>query len=106
MLFAIFCTDKEDYLDVRLDNRPAHVEHLRGIGEQLIFAGPTADRLGVQTWFIAGGVVTALLGVVAFFIPAVVNIEDGNNTDGQVADGSLDDSAALTAVSPLEISGD
>lgn len=41
MLFAIFCTDKEDYLDVRLDNRPAHVEHLRGIGEQLIFAGPT-----------------------------------------------------------------
>ena len=41
MLFAIFCTDKEDYLDVRLDNRPQHVEHLKSIGEQLVFAGPT-----------------------------------------------------------------
>lgn len=41
MLFAIFCTDKEDYLDVRLDNRPAHVEHLKSIGNKLVYAGPT-----------------------------------------------------------------
>lgn len=41
MLFAIFCTDKEDYLDVRLDNRPAHVEHLKSLGDHLVFAGPT-----------------------------------------------------------------
>ena len=41
MLFAIFCTDKEDYLDVRLDNRPAHVEHLKSLDDKLVFAGPT-----------------------------------------------------------------
>lgn len=41
MLFAIFCTDKEDYLDVRLDNRAAHVEHLKSLGDKLVFAGPT-----------------------------------------------------------------
>jgi len=41
MLFAIFCTDKKDHLQVRQDNRPAHVEHLKSIGAHLIFAGPT-----------------------------------------------------------------
>ena len=46
MLFAIFCTDKEDYLDVRLDNRPAHVEHLKSLGDKLVFAGPTLDDDG------------------------------------------------------------
>jgi len=46
MLFAIFCTDKDDYLDVRLDNRAAHVEHLKSLGEHLIFAGPTLGSDG------------------------------------------------------------
>ncbi|HEY9078543.1 YciI family protein [Magnetovibrio sp.] len=46
MLFAIFCTDKEDYLDVRMDNRPAHVEHLKSLGDKLVFAGPTLDSVG------------------------------------------------------------
>ena len=42
----------------------------------LLIAGPVADTLGVRTWFIVGGVVTALMGVVGFMIPAVVYIED------------------------------
>ena len=46
MLFAIFCTDKEDYLDVRMDNRPAHVEHLKSLGEKLVIAGPTFNEDG------------------------------------------------------------
>ena len=46
MLFAIFCTDKEDYLDVRMDNRPAHVEYLKAQGDKLIFAGPTLAEDG------------------------------------------------------------
>ncbi|MCW8916840.1 MAG: YciI family protein [Magnetovibrio sp.] len=41
MLFAIFCTDKPNHLSVRMDNRPAHVEHLKSQGDRLIFAGPT-----------------------------------------------------------------
>jgi DHA3 family macrolide efflux protein-like MFS transporter len=43
----------------------------------LLIAGPVADRLGVQSWYIIGGVVCALMGVAGFFIPAVVGLEDG-----------------------------
>jgi DHA3 family macrolide efflux protein-like MFS transporter len=43
----------------------------------LIIAGPVADYMGVQSWFIIGGVVCALMGIVGFFIPAVMTFEDG-----------------------------
>ena len=40
MLFALICTDKPDHLQVRLDNRPAHLEHLQSLGDGLKGAGP------------------------------------------------------------------
>ncbi len=43
----------------------------------LIIAGPIADKLGVQTWFIIGGVVTIGMGVIGVFIPAIMHFEDG-----------------------------
>jgi DHA3 family macrolide efflux protein-like MFS transporter len=43
----------------------------------LIIAGPVADAFGVRTWFIAGGILTLLMGVVALFIPSLLHIEDG-----------------------------
>jgi DHA3 family macrolide efflux protein-like MFS transporter len=43
----------------------------------LIIAGPISDKLGVQTWFIIGGIVTCLMGVVSLFIPAVMHFEEG-----------------------------
>jgi DHA3 family macrolide efflux protein-like MFS transporter len=43
----------------------------------LIIAGPVADKFGVQTWYIIGGVVTAAMGLIGFFMPAVLNVEDG-----------------------------
>lgn len=39
-LFAVYNLDKSDALQVRLDNRPAHVEFLKALGEQLVLAGP------------------------------------------------------------------
>jgi DHA3 family macrolide efflux protein-like MFS transporter len=42
----------------------------------LLIAGPTADLFGVQSWYIVGGIITALLGAGAFFVPAILNIED------------------------------
>lgn len=39
-------------------------------------AGPVSDVLGVPTWFVAGGVVTALMGVIGVFLPAVMRIEE------------------------------
>lgn len=42
----------------------------------LIIAGPVADKFGVQTWYMLGGITCALIGVFGFFIPAVMNLED------------------------------
>jgi len=48
MLFALICRDKPDHLNVRMDNRPAHVEFLNGLnaGGKLAFAGPFLDGGG------------------------------------------------------------
>ena len=42
----------------------------------LAFAGPVSDSLGLFIWFRIGGVVVALIGAAAFFIPAVMNLEE------------------------------
>ena len=47
----------------------------------LILAGPVADSFGVQSWFIVGGILTTVLGAGAFFIPAIVGVEDGRAVD-------------------------
>jgi hypothetical protein len=39
MLFAAICTDKPNSLQLRLDNRPAHVDYLNGLGDKLRAAG-------------------------------------------------------------------
>jgi DHA3 family macrolide efflux protein-like MFS transporter len=43
----------------------------------LAIAGPVADWLGLQVWFLLGGALCLLMGIVSFFIPAVVHLEDG-----------------------------
>ena len=40
MLFAIFCEDKPGALPTRLENRPAHLAFLNGLGSTLKLAGP------------------------------------------------------------------
>ncbi len=47
----------------------------------LMIAGPIADKLGVQTWFIIGGVVTIGMGIIGIFVPAIMHFEDGRSTD-------------------------
>jgi MFS transporter, DHA3 family, macrolide efflux protein len=42
----------------------------------LAVAGPVADRLGVQIWYIVGGAVCTGMGILAFFIPSILNMED------------------------------
>lgn len=41
----------------------------------LAIAGPVADALGVQIWFIIGGIGLIGIGTVAFFIPSIMSIE-------------------------------
>lgn len=42
----------------------------------LAVAGPVADALGVQVWYAFAGIATVIMGVGAFFIPAVYRMED------------------------------
>ncbi len=65
----------------------------------LAIAGPLADALGVQAWFIVGGIFTTLMGVAGFFIPAIVNLENGHPRAAQVE-------APLSALSPVAADGD
>lgn len=44
MLYVIQCVDKADHLQVRMDNRPAHVEYLKSFEDKLIAAGPTLNE--------------------------------------------------------------
>ncbi len=48
----------------------------------LIIAGSVADTFDIRTWFVIGGTVTVLMGAIGFFIPAIINIENGR-TDRQ-----------------------
>jgi DHA3 family macrolide efflux protein-like MFS transporter len=42
----------------------------------LLFAAPIAESLGVETWFVAGGVMTLALAAVAFMVPAIQRVEE------------------------------
>ena len=46
MLYLIHCFDKPGNLQVRMDNRPAHVDYLKSFGDKLHAAGPTLDAEG------------------------------------------------------------
>lgn len=43
MLYAILCEDRPGSLELRLGNRPAHLEYLDSLGRSLKFAGPFLD---------------------------------------------------------------
>ncbi|HCR71532.1 MAG TPA: hypothetical protein DIW23_08825 [Anaerolineae bacterium] len=42
----------------------------------LIVAGPFADSFGIQPWFIIAGLSCIAMGILGFFIPDVMNIEN------------------------------
>jgi len=41
----------------------------------LAIAGPVADAVGIQIWFIIGGAAMSAMGTVAFFVPSIMEIE-------------------------------
>ena len=42
----------------------------------MAIAGPTADHLGVGAWYVLGGIMCMLMGVIGFFTPSIMHIED------------------------------
>ena len=49
----------------------------------LIVAGPVADAIGVQSWYVIGGVACILMAVVGYSLPVVMNIEDNHRKAGK-----------------------
>lgn len=45
-LFALFCVDKPNSLDLRMATREAHLAYVRGFASQLRLAGPMLDEAG------------------------------------------------------------
>jgi len=42
----------------------------------LAVAGPIADAVGVRPWYVVGGLVSSIVGVIGCFIPVIVNLEE------------------------------
>lgn len=55
----------------------------------LMIAGPVTDMVGIQAWFLLGGSLCILMGVVGLMIPAVMHIEEYNNLDNDNLEVSL-----------------
>ena len=45
----------------------------------LMIAGPVADRVGIQAWFLLGSNLCIFMAVTGLFIPAVMNMEKKGN---------------------------
>ena len=44
----------------------------------LVVAGPVADAVGVNAWYVFGGIMTALAGLAGFLLRPVLHLEDGH----------------------------
>ncbi len=44
----------------------------------LLIAGPVSDALGIRFWYIFGGAVCILMTVIAFLVPAIMDIENNH----------------------------
>jgi DHA3 family macrolide efflux protein-like MFS transporter len=53
----------------------------------LIVAGPVTDATSYQTWYWIAGILNLAIALVAFFIPALMNIES-NHSNSELAGGS------------------
>jgi DHA3 family macrolide efflux protein-like MFS transporter len=64
----------------------------------LIIAGPIADLIGVRSWYVIGGVICSLMGVLGFLIPTVLYLEDGR---GKPADPEAESDGLASVPAPV-----
>jgi DHA3 family macrolide efflux protein-like MFS transporter len=62
----------------------------------LVIAGPLAEVLGVQIWFLFAGIAMAVMGIGALFVPAITRLDDIANLKSAKAT-ALDDAVAVPA---------
>jgi DHA3 family macrolide efflux protein-like MFS transporter len=54
----------------------------------LAIAGPVSDRFGIQVWFVVAGILCIAVGISAFFIPAILHIEENHTAKEAVETAS------------------
>ena len=59
----------------------------------LLIAGPIADAFGVRVWYVVGGVLCIVLGLVAFAVPAIMHVEE----NGHAASSRTPEDSVATA---------
>ena len=67
----------------------------------LAVAGPLADWLGINAWYVIGGLSCVAMGVVARFIPAIVNLEQ-NHRGQRVEEQALVPATAEVVVTDVD----
>jgi hypothetical protein len=68
-----------------------------GSATMLAIAGPISDAIGIQSWFVIGGIGMSLVGIIGFILPAMRNIEDQHRAD----DGHKDLSSKKAPISNI-----
>jgi DHA3 family macrolide efflux protein-like MFS transporter len=62
----------------------------------LLIAGPVADKLGVRVWYMVGGVLCIVLGLLAFTVPAIMHVEE-NGHGSKTPQAGIEEMAAAAA---------
>jgi len=63
----------------------------------LLLAGPIADKLGVRVWYVVGGVLCIIIGLVAFAVPAIMQVEE-NGHPSNAPHATPDESTATVSL--------
>lgn len=63
----------------------------------MLIAGPVSDKIGIQAWYLAGGIACVLLGVIGYFVRPIHFIEDHTDENIQPANG--------ISTTPIEVDG-
>jgi DHA3 family macrolide efflux protein-like MFS transporter len=61
----------------------------------LAIAGPVSDLVGLQVWYVVGGLLCGAIGLASFFIPVMLNIEQNGHEQAPAVPG------ATLAVEPV-----
>lgn len=64
-------------------------------------AGPLADIIGVPAFYVSGGVMCIIMGIIALFIPAVVKIEQRMSDEGP-SDAVMHETSGLPGALPVD----
>ncbi len=60
----------------------------------LLVIGPLADAIGVRVPFLLAGIITLLLAIGAFFVPAIMHVEDNNRARAASVTGIMPESGS------------